>query len=899
MTNPTTSPTLGAVKEEDESELRAAFPRPPPLEADIEAQREFHRVHALLFGAPEAPVMLGRWELGPLIDAGGMGRVYQARDPLLCREVAIKVMQLAPGADLERRRERMMREARAMAAVEHASVVTIHDVGFAGGQIYIVMERIVGQTLSAWLRTPRSWRQIVDVFAAAGDGLAAAHAARVVHRDVKPDNLLIDESGRVKVIDFGLAHGEPTGGAAPVGAALTGDGLILGTLNYIAPEQLRGDEVSPRSDQYSFCRALYEALLDAKAFAYTTPDELLDAMAREVPDFVGARRIPRRLRAVLRRGLSFAPAHRFPDMPTLLAALRRARDGGKLVWLAAAGAAALAGGLLGAAPEPNPCAPLTAQRAQIAGPARIAEIHAALRPLAPEADAAQLAAGFVRHVDAWADLGARACEAQDDLRAACLADHGLTLVALSDELIHPEPDLLLTRDELLLDLGERLARCDTPASLPPRPPRQQAATHVRGLIARSWSEEKVGRLQAALEHALLARDAVAALADSSLRAEVELQRGRVLALLHDPAAQSALVGARDLALAEGDLMVALDAGIILAKFAADVLEDPDLAERQLTDLDPFLRRLGAPPWRAAQLADARGLVLAFQGESAAADAAHAEALERLRRLVGPDSPELLRVDFNALRQRAPELSDDELRDRYSTLLAQVHRLGPAHPLRVSVPREYAAELHERAAKLANGPGNLDGVEPERTELARGKLDLAESLARQALAAAEVVYGPGSLDGAVITTYLAQILAEDPERVAEAERLARAAIARFEVLARDSGRVDSTLVAALDQLGTLRYAAGDHLVAAELFERGAALARQNAWQAPRLELMMQNNAACALLAAGRAGEALTRLTAITNQLDHPALAGSDLHTSVPKNRERAERRLAGDAAATCD
>ena len=208
---------------------------------------------------------------------GGMGTVYAAYDTLLDRKVAMKVVRpdrrTAVGGVPPR--ERLLREAQAMARLRHPNVVAVLEVGELGDDVYLTLELIEGQTLKAWLRaTRRPWRAVVDAFVAAGRGLAAAHAAGLVHRDFKPDNVLIGKDGRIQVADFGvvsMSHGprEPTSSrdaAAGDSGDFTFSGLRVGTPAYMAPEQHAGAVVDARADQFSFCVALWEGVFGERPF---------------------------------------------------------------------------------------------------------------------------------------------------------------------------------------------------------------------------------------------------------------------------------------------------------------------------------------------------------------------------------------------------------------------------------------------------------------------------------------------------------------------------------------------------------------------------------------------------------------------------------------------------------
>ncbi len=302
-------------------------------------------VRGALFGRKPAPATIGRFTVLKELGRGGMGIVYSAYDDELERKVAIKLLDAEHEAGSEGR-ARLLREAQAMARLSHPNVIPVFEVGTHDGDVFIAMEYVRGQTLRGWLaQAPRAHREILEVFAQAGAGLAAAHAAGLVHRDFKPDNVLVGPQGRARVVDFGLARppqdehqddseaettGSPpeftvtqkTGGL--LDSPLTRDGAVVGTPAYMAPEQHVVEATDARSDQFSFCVALYEALYGERPYGGETLHDLGLAVARGTrrPEPASAR-VPTWIRDIVVRGLSVNPADRHPDMAALLAALRR------------------------------------------------------------------------------------------------------------------------------------------------------------------------------------------------------------------------------------------------------------------------------------------------------------------------------------------------------------------------------------------------------------------------------------------------------------------------------------------------------------------------------------------------------------------------------------------------
>ena len=279
------------------------------------------------------------------LGAGGMGVVYKARDLRLGRDVALKLHRTS---EREATLDRLLREAQSLARLTHPNVVTVHEVGRYRSHLFIAMEYIPGGTAQTWLSAqPRKQREILTVYIEAGRGLAAAHAAGLVHRDFKPDNVLISNDQRVCVADFGLARSvgdtaEPRGYATRTnGVTTTRAGTIIGTPTYMAPEQLDGSHCDERSDQFSFCATLYQALTGSVPFAGDTPAEIRSAMNTSKPN-VSA--LPRRIGQAIERGLHIEPSDRHASMSNLLAKLQP-RSRSTRAWIALCTAAAMVTGL--------------------------------------------------------------------------------------------------------------------------------------------------------------------------------------------------------------------------------------------------------------------------------------------------------------------------------------------------------------------------------------------------------------------------------------------------------------------------------------------------------------------------------------------------------------------------
>lgn len=334
-------------RREVEEQLRAVRPRFDGALDDL-------RTRVLAGLASRGPRTIGRYRLGPAIGSGSFGTVYAALDPQLQREVAIKLF--APGTP--QRHARVLREARMLATVSSPHVVHVFEVGVDAvtDAPYLVMELVRGPTLRAHLAAaPRPWREVVKIVLAAARGLAAAHRQGVIHRDFKPDNVVLASDGRPRVIDFGLARVaydetvDTASGSLVSGdmdMSLTPSGYTVGTPAYMAPEVFAGP-CTPLSDQYSLCVAFYEALFGTRPFDVHTTNELVARLRSEDPRAPCSRgRVPRAVVAVVMRGLQRDPERRHADLDAFVIALERAARSNRAMAATLLGAGALGSALL-------------------------------------------------------------------------------------------------------------------------------------------------------------------------------------------------------------------------------------------------------------------------------------------------------------------------------------------------------------------------------------------------------------------------------------------------------------------------------------------------------------------------------------------------------------------------
>ncbi len=308
--------------------LRKACPDDAQLLGEVESLlRAADSGHSLLDGSPlssfdeRAPALkagekLGNFEIVAMIGHGGMGEVYRARDVRLKRDVAIKTLPSGFAADRDRI-TRLEREARAASALNHPSIVSVYDIGTEGGVSFIVSELVDGETLARLIqRGPLPLRKLIEVSTQICDGLAAAHAAGVIHRDLKPGNIMLTRDGRVKILDFGLARQDRAHGVDCTTMEASHPGMIMGTPGYMSPEQVRGEPTDARSDVFSFGVILYEMESGKRAFPGGSSVEVMNSILKDEPPELPPASPPA-LDRIIRRCIEKQPASRFQSAADL------------------------------------------------------------------------------------------------------------------------------------------------------------------------------------------------------------------------------------------------------------------------------------------------------------------------------------------------------------------------------------------------------------------------------------------------------------------------------------------------------------------------------------------------------------------------------------------------------
>ena len=476
---------------------------------------------------PQPGDRIGSFEVERVLGAGAMGVVLLARDADLGRRVAIKVLASHYGDD-DKAQQRMLREAQSVAQLQHPNVVALHQVGIHEGRVFLVMEYVDGGTLRQWVDAePRAWTEVLDAYRQAGAGLVAAHAAGLVHRDFKPDNVLIGRDGRVRVSDFGLVGAPGSMETVPTPVSLSGDvrltqtGTVLGTPAYMAPEQFAGTGVEAAADQFAFCVSLFEALYGCRPFRGDNAGALLLSIeSREIVPPPRGRKVPRRIRRLIERGLAPDPEERHPSLAGLVDALE-VRPRSRRPLAVAIGAGLLGVGLMWSLPDDEaPSAEAAAQcpAAEASIPewddARAEALHDALAG-AEIADAESTAVRASSIAAARAEELARVrhevCTATPEVDAgvaarmsACVeqmqTELGVTLDLLTGSL---PADVAAVAPALLLELPPTEI-CSNPASMKHRVPLPEGSEDLHEQLWRGRTWIDVGHIE---RGAALAQDA--------------------------------------------------------------------------------------------------------------------------------------------------------------------------------------------------------------------------------------------------------------------------------------------------------------------------------------------------------------------------------------------------------
>jgi tetratricopeptide (TPR) repeat protein len=717
---------------------------------------------------------VGRYVVLGALGAGGMGVVYAAYDPQLDRKVALKLLHsggTTPRADGTRSlgdgHARLLREAQAMARLRHPNVVAVHDVGSVGDRVFIAMEFIEGTTLKSWLRAqPRTRKEVLAVFAQAGRGLQAAHDAGLVHRDFKPENVLVSVAGQAQVLDFGLAKstedvGEP--GPAPTGeiamdrsvnslsSELTQQGAVLGTPAYMSPEQHLGLPTDARTDQFSFCVALYEAL-------YGMPPFPADSLASLALAVVGGKvaeaprdsqeRVPVWLRRILLRGLMVDPGLRYPTMADLLDALARDPSSKRRRWLAVAGGLGFV--VLGAAGyaqylanSSQRCADLEQSLAGVWDDQTRAVVHDAFVAAGDSAFAEdtwqRTAAMLDRYTGAWVEAQTAVCTATQGahtqtaellhLQSACLARRLSEVAAVTEVLTHADAAVVENAVSTVAGLHDLRACTDEQALLSgvmePQDLQTQAAVDaVRVRLDSAQALERAGQYKQGLEVAREATRAARGIDYPPVLAEALLTEGSLLfeaGATRD--AEAATEEAITAAAAGKHAVAAADAWVQLIRLVGVELAQTDRAIHMQLAAEAAIVWAGGDERMSARFLATLGNVLHSQGHYADATLRleRALALYEAQQAGGETQAHDLAIAETVALLGTVEQSKGEFEaaDRYMRRALEVRRkvLGNDHP-------EAASSLHDL--------GNND--------YKRGRYAEAKEALREALAIRRRVLG---------------------------------------------------------------------------------------------------------------------------------------------------------------
>lgn len=656
-----------------------------------------NRLEALEHQAPPQQTdRLGRYVLIDVLGEGGMGRVMRAYDPQLDRRCALKLVR--PDLATTDAAARLVREAQAMAKVQHPNIVSVFDAGEVDGRFYVAMELVEGPTLADWLKEPRPWREVVRHFIEAGRGLHAAHQAGLVHRDFKPANVLLRE-GSAKVTDFGLARAaaaplDPSGPIdVPADGTMTLPGLVMGTPAYMAPEQRDGIS-DARSDQYAFGVSLFEGL-----------------HGHRPRDGKALRAIPRWLEAVTRRLLEAEPARRFGSMAEVVEALERGITARQTRLYASVASAVLlvsfSAFAVQRAQKNARCDGATSGLSETFAPEKI-RAHFAGQPWASTAFA-RIEPHLAKWSDAWSQARSHSCQAS--LINGQLSDQLYTLQSLClDRRLNQFGAVVEAMAKLPLD--EEAAAVKRLEGLDQQIPSIEPCANLEALVKKTSAESEVQQREALpvrrrIDDALamsasgldtqaltLAREVSTSVEKSdntvlraealSLTGQLEVRAGR------SDDARPLLLDAFELAASVGEDEIALRAWMIAMPLT--VTDEPSLALAR-TVAEAEMNRVGRTPELEASLAYRIGRVRFMRGDYKRAIADFTHALELRRTVFGDDHPDTLLAANNvsATLTRLGQYDDAlKLQGQIAEAIERTH--GPDSILTSEARSDYGAQL---------------------------------------------------------------------------------------------------------------------------------------------------------------------------------------------------------------
>ncbi len=745
-----------------------------------------------LFGAAATIQKIGRFAVLERIGAGGMGEVFAAYDDELDRKVAIKVVHADISEESSQAGSRLLREAQTLAKLSHPNVVHVYEVGTIENRVYLAMEFIRGQTLRIWLSHSRTWEEILEAFLSVGRGLAAVHEAGLVHRDVKPDNMLVGEDGRVRVADFGLARA-----AAPLTnpdlepidieageeslpevdidgiSRLTVSGAIVGTPAYMAPEQLRSTTVDARCDQFSFCVALWEAFAGKRPYHGKSLPEIVDSYRQGPPTPPTPTRAPPRVWKALQRGLSVDPGDRWPSMPALLDELAGGlvRPRRRLpMMLGIGGTAFVLGAIAFSMTKRGPCEGLEDTLVGTWDDEARERLSTGMSgSRVPFSDATfETVASRLDEVGAWlvAERTA-ACEATQvqrthseemlDRRMTCLDRVDGRMRALVGALTEADATMVVRAPEAAAALPDpRMCRPESLDSglAPPASAQQQSiVAELRTALDDASTLVALGQSRRAQAHVADIAGEADATGYAPVIAEARMVQGAVERDLGElDAAREHWLQAAELAEGSRHDAVASDAWSALARLAWTDLDDAEIGRGWLRRARAAATRVGMTDPVRADLLRTEGELERLSGNIPGARARLEEALAIIESAGGTNTPQQWRTLLSLATTLELSGKPREALGPYREYLEHIEaRLGPTHPSVASAAYnvgkllvgigEYdeARKSLERSIEVwrkAYGPTHPDLAYPhvalEEIELTVGTLDAAREHADEAL-----------------------------------------------------------------------------------------------------------------------------------------------------------------------